>query len=417
MDIYLISLIVVYVSAGALIGMFSYAELTKRKLKKSKQEAAAAYVDALTGLGNRYKFNKVMAGLIKHPENSFALCFLDLDDFKQINDNMGHDAGDELLIELGKRLKNSLDNYGEVFRLGGDEYALIIIGANTKLEVETIVKRVQRSVVKPILIRGNIINLEYSLGISRFPEDSQDADELVNFADTAMYYVKESGKSNYYFHNEALKAQADNKRRMENELKAAYNNKEFGIDYQPRVDLNEPSKVWLEAFLYWQHPLIGKLRAGYFLNYVESTGLIIKLDEYIIQYSIEKLKEFKSKGFDNVCIAINLSLKHFQRKDFIDRLCTILENNYLGKSSLMFQITDNIDIDKIENYKAMFEKIRSYGVKISINNLYIRYEELDLINRLKIDEIKISCDYLVSNSIFNTKVLKDIVVLCKDLRI
>ena len=112
MNIYIISLIVVYVSSGALLGMFMYAELTKRKYKKSKQEAAAAYTDALTGLGNRYRFNRVIAEMIKHPDQKFSLCFLDLDDFKQINDNMGHDAGDELLIELGKRLKESISGHG-----------------------------------------------------------------------------------------------------------------------------------------------------------------------------------------------------------------------------------------------------------------------------------------------------------------
>lgn len=415
MDIYIISLIAVYVSSGALIGMFLYAELTKKKLKKSKQEAAAAYVDALTGLGNRYKFNRVLTQMIKHPEEKFALCFLDLDDFKHINDNMGHDAGDELLIELGNRLKESLGEHGEVFRLGGDEYALIIVGADTRLEVETIVKRIQRSVVKPIVLRNSTVNLEYSLGIARFPEDSQDVNEIVNFADTAMYFVKERGKSSYYFHNDALKAQADNKRRMENEVKSAYINKEFGIDYQPRLDIKSPKKIWLESFLYWNHPMIGKLKAEYFLSYVENTGLIIDLDDYIIEESIKKLEKFRENGFNNICIAINLSIRHFQRKDFVDKICNILEKNNVIEGTLMFQITDSIDVSKIEDYKVMFEKIKKYGIKLSINNLSIKYEELDLLNRLKIDEIKINSEFLVSNSIFKKSVLKNIISLCKDL--
>lgn len=415
MNIYIISLIVVYVSSGALLGMFMYAELTKRKYKKSKQEAAAAYTDALTGLGNRYRFNRVMAEMIKHPDKKFSLCFLDLDDFKQINDNMGHDAGDELLIELGKRLKESISGHGEVFRLGGDEYALIIVGTDTKLEVETIVKRVQRSVVKPIFIRNTTVNLEYSLGIACFPEDSQNANELINFADAAMYFVKESGKSNYYFHNEALKAQTENNRRMENELKAAYKNNEFGIDYQPRIDLVNPNRVWLEAFLFWKHPLIGKLSAAYFLKYAESTGLVISLDQYIIENSLEKIARLSKEGFDDVYIATNISLRHFQRKDFIEKICLILERGGKSSEHLMLQITGELDMNKIETYKVMFDKIKQYGVKLSINNFSVNYEQLDLLNRLNIDEIKISSEYLVSNSIFDKNVLKDIVVLSKDL--
>lgn len=327
----------------------------------------------------------------------------------------GHDAGDELLIELGKRLKESIGDHGEVFRLGGDEYALIIVGADTKLEVETIVKRVQRSVIKPIIIRNNTVNLEYSLGIACFPEDSRDANEIVNFADAAMYHVKESGKSSYYFHNVALKAKTDNKRRMENELKAAYANKEFGIDYQPRLDVKSPKNIWLETFLYWNHPMIGKLKADYFMSYAETTGLIIGLDQYVIEDSISKLEKFRRNGFDNVCIAINVSIRHFQRHDFIDKLCSIIEKNRVKEGTLMFQITDSIDTTKIEEYKVMFEKLKKLGVRISINNICIRYEELDLLNRLQIDEIKINSEFLVSNSIFKKSVLKHIIHFCKDL--
>lgn len=415
MDIYILSLMIVFVSAGALLGMFLYAELTKKKYKKSKEEALAAYTDALTGLGNRHRFNKAIAEMIKHPEHKFSLCFLDLDDFKQINDNMGHDAGDELLIELGKRLKESVSGKGEVFRLGGDEYAIIIVGADSKLEVETIVKRIQRSVVKPVYIRNTTVNLEYSLGIARFPEDSQNANELINFADSAMYFVKESGKSNYYFHNEALKAQTDNNRRMENELKSAYKNNEFGIDYQPRIDMINTARVWLEAFLYWKHPLIGKLNAAYFVKYAESTGLVISLDQYIIEDSLEKITKLKSSGYEDVYIATNISLRHFQRKDFVEKLCIILERGGEATSHLMLQITGELDMAKIETYKVMFDKIKKYGVKLSINNFTVNYEQLDLLNRLDIDEVKISAEYLISNSIFNKDVLKDIVVLSKDL--
>ena len=139
--------------------------------------------------------NKVINEMVKHEDKKFALCFLDLDDFKHINDNMGHDAGDELLIELGKRLEIGLDVAGDVYRLGGDEYALIINSAEKSI-VEGILRRVQNKVEEPVILRGNNIKLEYSLGVSLFPYDSVDANELVSFADTAMYYVKEHGKNN-----------------------------------------------------------------------------------------------------------------------------------------------------------------------------------------------------------------------------
>lgn len=294
METYLVGNIILQVLGGLvifLLGMIAYGYTTKAKILENQSDTQAAYIDALTSIGNRYKFKKDIKPLTLNKEKIFAVCFLDLDDFKNINDNMGHDAGDELLIELAKRLEISLGEYGRVYRLGGDEYAMIIDKVNSKLDVETIVKRVQKVVIKPIDIRGNKINLEYSMGISMFPNDSEDDTELINFADAAMYHVKESGKSSYYFHNTALKSQTDNKRRMEKELKDAYLNNEFGLDYQPRLNLKNPKDICLETFLYWNHPMVGKLRAKYFLKYAENAGLIIQIDEYMLEKSIDKIDE------------------------------------------------------------------------------------------------------------------------------
>lgn len=413
-----LSTMIIQVVSGFLIfilGMMVYGYAAKSKLKESKDAAHAAYIDALTGLGNRHKFNKTINEMVKHEDKKFALCFLDLDDFKHINDNMGHDAGDELLIELGRRLVDGVADHGQVFRLGGDEYALIIQNAETKADVETIVKRVQKNVVKPVDIRGNKVNLEYSLGVAMFPDDTKDSVQLVSYADSAMYHIKERGKSDYYFHNPALRAQTENKKRMEMELKEAFENKEFGIDFQPRINLKNPKEIWLETFLYWNHKALGKLRAEYFLKFAESIGLIIKIDELMIEQAIAKLNEFKQKGFDNVNMAMNISLRHFQRKDFVERLCKIFEQNKFEPGSIMLEITNNIEIDKIESYKLMFDKIKKYGVKISVSNFEIKHEVMDMFRRLQIDEIKISSKYLDSNSIFSPNVLKDIVTLSKDL--
>lgn len=151
------------------------------------------------------------------------------------------------------------------------------------------------------------------------------------------------------------------------------------------------------------------------MKYAESTGLVISLDQYIIEDSLEKIAKLKSTGYEDVYIATNISLRHFQRKDFVEKLCIILERGGEATSHLMLQITGELDMAKIEMYKVMFDKIKKYGVKLSINNFTVNYEQLDLLNRLDIDEVKISAEYLVSNSIFNKDVLKDIIMLSKDL--
>ena len=248
-----------------------------------------------------------------------------------------------------------------------------------------------------------------------FPDDTKDSVQLVNFADSAMYHIKESGKSDYYFHNAALKAQTENKKRMEIELKQAFANKEFGIDYQPRINLKNPKEIWLEAFLYWNHPMVGKLKAAYFLKSAEAIGLIIGIDAFMIEKAIIQLNCLKKEGYSNVNIAMNVSLRHFQRNDFVERLCKIFEENPFEAGSIMLQITDTIGVDKIESYKVMFDKVRKYGVRISVANFEIKHEVMDMFRRLQIDEVKVSSEYIGSNSIFKEKVLKDIVTLAKDL--
>lgn len=406
---------VILILCSICLGMIMYRNSIKYKLRENKAVSEAAYKDALTGKGNRYKFNQETQKLVEDVNNKFALCVLDLDGFKHINDNMGHDAGDELLIKLSEAIQSAMPENGEVFRLGGDEFAIIFKDINDKVKVEEYVKKVNANVSQPMEVRDTKINLEYSLGIAIFPNDSKDFVELLNFADAAMYHVKETGKNGYYFHNESLKAKLENKTKMENDLKKAYENNEFDIDFQPRINVNDDKEIWLEALLYWNHSTLGKLRAQYFLENIESIGLIINVDEIVLEKSISKLIELKSKGYSNVKIAINLSLRHFMRSDFVDRLCKILEKRNFDRGSLMLEITDLIDETKIEDYKLKMDKIKEYGVKISVNNLEVKYEIMSLFKKLPVDEVKVSAEYVERSSVFNSSVLKDIVELGKDL--
>lgn len=398
-----------------LIGMVVYRFSIIYKIRKSKTVEEAAYTDQLTKKGNRYKFNSVMDKLIKDENSKFALCFMDLDGFKHINDNMGHDAGDEVLIKLSDLLVSNMPSNGEVFRLGGDEFAIVIKNVSGKEEVEKTLKKIEIGIKTPLEIDGSTITLEYSLGIAMFPDDCKTREELVNYADTAMYHVKETGKNSYYFHNEALKSRATNKSKMEKEMKKAFEKGDFDIDFQPRVSVKNPEELWFESLLYWKHETLGKLRSEYFISYAESVGLIISIDELVLIKSIEKLRMLKENGYSNVKIALNMSLRHFMRKDFLIRLCNILDRNKIEPGTIMFEITDNIELNKIEEYKTMLDKIKTYGVKISISNLEIKYEVMSLFKRLPVDEVKISADYIEKGSNFNKNVLKDIVELGRDL--
>lgn len=398
-----------------LFGMVAYRFSILYKLRENKVVSKAAFTDNLTGKGNRHKFNSIMEKLIQDTSKKFALCFMDLDGFKHINDNMGHDAGDELLIKLSDLLSEYMPANGEVFRLGGDEFAFVIRDVKDKEEVATTLDKIALGVKKPIKIRDSHLTLEYSLGVAMFPDDSTDSGTLVNYADTAMYHVKETGKNSYYFHNEALKSSVDNRAKMERDLREAFNKEEFDIDFQPRINLKNTDELWLESLLYWDHTTLGKLRAEYFIKHAENIGLIIQIDEYVLKKSIEKLNYLKQKGYSNVKIAMNISLRHFLRRDFVDKLCDILSKETFDVGSIMFEITDNITINKIEEYRIMLDKIKEYGVKISLNNLETKYEIMSLFKKLPIDEVKVSADYIEKSSAFNKNVLKDIIELGKDL--
>ncbi len=398
-----------------LVGMILYRFSVLNRLRDEKLVKKQACTDPLTGGGNRTLFLKEIDYHIKKGKK-FALCFFDLDGFKQINDTMGHDAGDELLRILYKMLQDNLPKNASAYRLGGDEFAIIMANIETTEDITNILDNIKKELTKPIVIENTTISLEYSLGVSIFPTDAKDRKELLSYADDAMYYVKENGKNNYYFHNKALKAKYENKNKMEIDLKRAYENNEFNIEFQPRIDLKDRTKIAFEALTYWNHPTLGYLKAEYFINQAEDLGLIIKLDEMVLKKCIEKLNKLKQDGYNNVTIAVNMSNLRARRTDFVDNLCTIAKEHEFSKGEIQIEFTDVVNVKYIENYKIMFEKLKNVGFTIAITNIETKYEILTLLKELPVDELKINVKYLSEKDKFNEQIIRDIIKLGKDLK-
>ena len=390
-----------------------YKLCTKRREGYTKNVKKQAYTDELTGKGNRYLFYSDLDKLINQEKN-IAVCFMDLDGFKQINDALGHDIGDELLKSVASKFDEALPKNAKAYRLGGDEFAIVIEQVNTKEEVIFILENLKTIMNKPVVIENNTISIEYSLGVVLAIEERYPRKDLINYADNAMYYIKEHGGNDYYFHNESLKAKLDNNIKMEKDLKKAYDNNEFGISLQPRINVSDTSKIGFEALLNWNHPVLGMLDAAYFINQAEVMGLTIKLDEYVLKTVCEKIIDFKEKGFDNVQIAVNISNKNAFKKEFIDTICNIITSYDLPLNSLQIEMTGNLETQKLETYKLMFEKLKQIGVDIIINNFEIKQESLELFKELPIDEVKISSSIL-SSDIISENVFIDLIKLCKDL--
>ena len=397
-----------------ILGFVLYQLINYRKIRKREIEKKQAYTDQLTGRGNRYLFLSVLDKLIKQG-NKFAVCFMDLDGFKQINDTMGHDAGDELLVYLARTFDEKLPSNAVAYRLGGDEFSIVIQNIKTTRDITKVLDYMKKQLEEPIMIQGTSISLQYSLGISVFPEDATTKSELIMYADDAMYYIKENGKNGYYFHNKSLKAKLDNKNKMEKDLKEAYDKNEFLISLQPRINLNDMDNICFEALLYWNHPVLGKLDSDYFIKQADEMGIIVKLDRFVLENMCKKLTELKNNGYTNIQMAVNISTRHFMKDDFTNELCKILEKYNVSKGEVILELTNNIDLKKINMYRSMFEKLKKSGAKISINNFNIKYEDMILYNNLNIDEIKLYAKYMSKESNLNDNCLENVIKLSKDL--
>lgn len=397
-----------------ILGFVLYQLVNYKKIRKREIEKKQAYTDQLTGRGNRYLFLSVLDKLIKKG-NKFAVCFMDLDGFKQINDTMGHDAGDELLVYLARTFDEKLPSNAVAYRLGGDEFSIVIQNIKTTRDITKVLDYMKKQLEEPIMIQGTSISLQYSLGISVFPEDATTKSELIMYADDAMYYIKENGKNGYYFHNKSLKAKLDNKNKMEKDLKEAYDKNEFSISLQPRINLNDMDNICFEALLYWNHPVLGRLDSDYFIKQADEMGIIVKLDRFVLDNMCKKLTELKNNGYTNIQMAVNISTRHFMKDDFTNELCKILEKNNVKKGEIILELTNNIDLKKINMYRSMFEKLKKSGAKISINNFNIKYEDMILYNNLNIDEIKIYAKYMSKESNLNDNCLENVIKLSKDL--
>ncbi|MEG2460258.1 MAG: EAL domain-containing protein [Clostridia bacterium] len=415
--------IIIYTSIMILFLVLLYWYLIQDKLIELIKTTTISGIDQLTGLKNRFVFNKKIDCLIEKAKedenkgkksNPFAFVFIDLDGFKQINDQLGYNVGDMLLNQFGKKLESNFTDNTEVFRIGGDEFALIIKNITTKKKLETLLNKLHKNMLEPIETEEISNVVEHSIGVAIFPTDADTREDLLACADIAITNVKENGKNGICFNTPLLIKNAENKFKMEQSIKDSFKKGHFEVDFQPRFGLKEKNKLWLVSLVYWDHPTLGKLKADYFIKYIEDLGLITDLDELTLRKTCAKLKYFDEQGISDVNIAINISIKQLKRHDFVDRICTILSKYSKYADKITLEINNLIDVKNIEMYKLMMEKLKKYGVKISINNFEIIYDSLAQLNNLPIDELKINCEFLKQKSL-NKEILEYIVKIANTL--
>ena len=380
-------------------------DVSERKAFQDELEHQAFH-DTLTGLPNRALFrNRVEHALVGRRRDLLpvAVLFLDVDDFKYVNDCLGHAAGDDVLQEVGRRLQDCMRPVDTAARLGGDEFAILIRDAESELHSIEIAGRVMSSLKAPIALAGRDVTLAMSVGIAFSDQHmvaTQDADELLRNADAAMYMAKENGKDNYQLFNPEIHARAMARLELKAELQRALDAGEFTLRYQPIMDLERGDMAGMEALARWEHPQQGTLAPAEFVPLLEETGLIVPVGRHILREACAWAAQMQSECPRDppLSMAVNVSAKQLQRAEFIDEVAEALSETEIVPSSLTLELTESVMMQDMEVSLLRLEALRGLGVKLAIDDFGTGYSSLNYVRELPVDILKIDRSFLADTN-------------------
>ncbi|UYO63349.1 EAL domain-containing protein [Acetobacterium wieringae] len=405
--------------------------LTKKTLTVQNQELQAfneeirkneerlhflAYYDGLTELPNRKMILERLHLLVNLSENekaSFFIVFIDLDNFKKINDTMGHLYGDDYLRYTAKRLKELVHEDDLLGRLGGDEFALIIQRNIKEDAAYNYVESLRNELCDKIKTSCSEFKVSASFGISVFPQDGKDPIELLNSADTSMYKAKELGRNNIQFFRPDMKEEILNKIQMESLLLKAYENKEFFIEYQPQFNAEDHHIRGFEALIRWDSPHYGRVAPMNFIPLAEEMGLIIGIGHWVLLTACHKFKELDMRFDQNLCVSVNVSAVQMRDKNFVDTVKNVLSETSMDPRQLELEITESLFIDNIEETIDMLNEIKALNVRISLDDFGTGFSSLSYLRRLPIDTLKIDKSFIddLSDQDSSIRIVGDIISL------
>jgi diguanylate cyclase (GGDEF)-like protein/PAS domain S-box-containing protein len=379
-------------AAAARRGLYGIAhDLTERK-RADALIAYQAFHDVLTGLPNRSLFkDRLGLALLQARRNktSVAVLLIDLDGFKRINDTLGHDMGDELLRQTADRLKTSLRRCDTLARLGDDEFTVILPELGSAQDTITIADKCLDSMRLPYLLDGQTVHMSASMGIALHPEHGVSADDLLKYADIAMYHQKSNGKNGYAFFNDNLRGPATHDMVLEHDLRLALERGELEMYFQPQVDVHTLNITGAEALMRWNHPQRGLLGAGEFLPFAEENGLIIPITDWMLEAVCRNLRDWNARTSTALRLSINLSPQYLDRGNFSEKLKNALERNDLSASQFEVEVTENICIRNPLNAIEQLNRLCQLGVSIAIDDFGTGYSSLSYLHRFPIHTLKI----------------------------
>jgi diguanylate cyclase (GGDEF)-like protein/PAS domain S-box-containing protein len=370
-------------------------DVTQAALAEQKVHELACY-DSLTGLPNRNMFfgelNRTIARA-RREHREFAVCFIDLDRFKAINDTLGHQAGDELLEAMADRLRTSLRESDVVARLGGDEFVVLLEGC-TPADLGHVANKMLASIGEPLMLHGCTLDMTCSIGIGIFPADGDDAATLLKHADAAMYLAKERGKNNVQFYTAELADLAARQFVLESELRLALARDELFLHYQPKIDLATGEMRSVEALLRWEHPQRGLVPPNDFIPLAEERGLIVPIGRWVIQAACRQMREWRRAGLAVPRVAVNLSARQFASETLIEDLVRALEAHDIEPSQFEVELTESALMADPERANQVLRQVDAMGVRISIDDFGTGYSSLSYLKRFPARTVKIDRSFI-----------------------
>ncbi len=353
--------------------------------------------DVLTGLPNRSLLGELLGQELDRSREagaSLAVCMLDLDGFKAVNDGYGHASGDLLLVEVARRLKHILREGDAVARLSGDEFVLILADIQGPPCLQGILDRVLEAIAAPYVIRGRSISVSASIGVTLFPSDNDDADTLLRHADQAMYVAKQRGRNRYHLFDVSLDKEVKATHQTVERVRRALRNGELCLYYQPKVNMRSGAVVGFEALLRWQHPLRGLVAPVEFLPLVERTDLIVDIGEWVIDRALAQMQQWQAEGF-RWPVSVNIAARHFQRADFVVRLQRLLARHAkVPPQMLDLEIVESVAIENIQRVSECLEACQRLGVRFSLDDFGTGYSSLSYLKRLPTQTMKIDKSFV-----------------------